>query len=522
MRVTNLFENVIIDNVNGLGSVPYNQNINYMGLKVKMKPSTFLDLAAKFEKNEKSYDHIKAHIKVGGAIGAPFLQIRIPEEWENNDFGLPAKVVGHEGRHRMSAILDIFGDDPIEVHLFFMGGLRNRDITDDYKKHLKKGLVKEHTTSYISGPLFEGKKGHMAYDWLSKYTDQGFNKWPNDIVLSYLLKNYPNEETMTLYRGLHFDTKEEYDEFMNNLDGKIDSGGITSWTTIYGTAEDFSLSKKTYYPTMAIMSQEQERSQKNERMTGYRGVVLQTVIEPNTGIDVRRTPYSKEDEVILPKGTYKVKVKTISKTYTDILGDGEETIKSVLEKMIDPKYRDQSYYQNFVEFIKTNYPDKIRNSNEFKKRILQIISNQYKKVDFVVSEVDKFHAFSDYKDVRIYFNSKLFELFDQGFLPNNFNKFATKYADMIVNEYYRLVKKHSGPEYFYEFGKLMYISKYASPSANKKIDEVLRIQVGNAYNALNDRSVINAINKIEDPNEKRKAMKDFTEKVKSILSQVGK
>jgi hypothetical protein len=273
---------------------------------------------------------------------------------------------------------------------------------------------------------------------------------------------------------------------------------------------------------MAIMSQEQERSQKNERMTGYRGVVLQTVIEPNTGIDVRRTPYSKEDEVILPKGTYKVKVKTISKTYTDILGDGEETIKSVLEKMIDPKYRDQSYYQNFVEFIKTNYPDKIRNSNEFKKRILQIISNQYKKVDFVVSEVDKFHAFSDYKDVRIYFNSKLFELFDQGFLPNNFNKFATKYADMIVNEYYRLVKKHSGPEYFYEFGKLMYISKYASPSANKKIDEVLRIQVGNAYNALNDRSVINAINKIEDPNEKRKAMKDFTEKVKSILSQVGK
>lgn len=47
MRYNDLLENnSIIDNKDGWGAVPYNQEVNYFGLKVKMTPSIFLKLAA--------------------------------------------------------------------------------------------------------------------------------------------------------------------------------------------------------------------------------------------------------------------------------------------------------------------------------------------------------------------------------------------------------------------------------------------------------------------------------------------
>jgi hypothetical protein len=157
MRIRELLESenqVRIDNINGWGSTPNNGNINYLGLRVLMTPSAFIKLAATLSEPRSSSD-IATHIKQDGAIGSPFLILDIPEEWEEGNFDNTAKVKGHEGRNRMIAILQVFGDRPLEVHLF-PRGMRRRHLTDEMIAQLNNGMIKEQSSSeVISGPLFK-------------------------------------------------------------------------------------------------------------------------------------------------------------------------------------------------------------------------------------------------------------------------------------------------------------------------------------------------------------------------------
>lgn len=142
-----------VDNQNGLGKVPINAEVDYFGLRVLMKPSVFLKLAAPLE-FPVSVDHIVDHMKKGGALASPYLYIDVPEEWNNNDFEKPAIVTNHEGRNRMLAIRRVEGDDPVEVHLF-PRYKRNRHITDEWIKSWNNGLWNEGERSFISGPIFK-------------------------------------------------------------------------------------------------------------------------------------------------------------------------------------------------------------------------------------------------------------------------------------------------------------------------------------------------------------------------------
>lgn len=150
-----------IDNRKGAGATPNNADVDYFGLRVKMKPSTFLKLAAPLGM-EHSKD-LEKYIADGGAIGAPFLTVDIPAEWNEGDFSKPAAVRNHEGRNRMSAILKLEGDVPVEVHIFPRGGYRARDLTKDWIASMKSGLVAEKSTKYVSGPLFEIESTNEAF-----------------------------------------------------------------------------------------------------------------------------------------------------------------------------------------------------------------------------------------------------------------------------------------------------------------------------------------------------------------------
>jgi putative chitinase len=153
MRLRELLSEVKIDNKDGAGAVPYNQDVDYFGLRVMMKPSTFLRLAAPLGQEHSA--ELEKYISDGGAIGAPFLEIKIPMEWDDGDFSKPAQVVGHEGRNRMTAIQKLEGDNPIEVHIFPRGGYRSRDITTEFRAALVRGLQAEKATNVVAGPLFE-------------------------------------------------------------------------------------------------------------------------------------------------------------------------------------------------------------------------------------------------------------------------------------------------------------------------------------------------------------------------------
>ena len=154
MRLRELLSEVKIDNKQGAGAVPFNQDIDYFGLRTTMRPSMFLRLAAPLGQEHSA--ELEKYIADGGAIGAPFLEIKIPAEWDDGDFSKPAQVMQHEGRNRMTAIRKLEGDTPIEVHIFPRGGYRARDITPEFKAALAKSLYAEKSTTLVSGPLFEG------------------------------------------------------------------------------------------------------------------------------------------------------------------------------------------------------------------------------------------------------------------------------------------------------------------------------------------------------------------------------
>lgn len=144
-----------IDNETGIGQVPNNANVDYLGLRVLMKPSQFLKLAHDVMVPRQSKEHIKAAIQGGAAIGAPFLNIDIPKKWQDNDMSIAAHVIGHEGRHRMMAVKELSGDIPLEVHLFFLGGIRNRHLKPEWIKNMQSRLIPQWVNIPLDGPWFE-------------------------------------------------------------------------------------------------------------------------------------------------------------------------------------------------------------------------------------------------------------------------------------------------------------------------------------------------------------------------------
>lgn len=132
---------VKIDNIEGLGATSINKDIHYFGIKVLMKPSKFLSLTTKLT-NPNVTQLTKLIYQDEKPIASPFLGVKIPKNWKNNNFEEPAEVIDHEGRHRMLAIIQEEGDNPIEVHLAPQH-YRNKHITDDWIKRLKQNMIKQ-------------------------------------------------------------------------------------------------------------------------------------------------------------------------------------------------------------------------------------------------------------------------------------------------------------------------------------------------------------------------------------------
>jgi hypothetical protein len=141
-----------MDNVNGWGATPINQNVDYMGLRVRMSPEVFLKLAARLTEPTSS-KAILQHLEQGGKLAAPFLLIDIPEEWEDGDLSRPASVSGHEGRNRMIALQDFEGTQAQEVHIF-PRQYRNRHMTPKWIEKLNSQLYPERSAEPISGPFW--------------------------------------------------------------------------------------------------------------------------------------------------------------------------------------------------------------------------------------------------------------------------------------------------------------------------------------------------------------------------------
>ncbi len=135
----------------GWGQTPYGTDIDYFGLRVQMRPSTFLKLSHPLGSSETNPD-VEKHMQSGGKIAYPFLQIKDPIEWEEGDFSQLGKVVSHEGRNRMTQWIKMKGDEPIQVNILLRGANRRQYITDEMIDAMSKGLISQ-TGEVIRNPF---------------------------------------------------------------------------------------------------------------------------------------------------------------------------------------------------------------------------------------------------------------------------------------------------------------------------------------------------------------------------------
>jgi hypothetical protein len=174
MRAQEFIDEYKINNQSGIGAVPYNQEIDYFGLRVAMRPSTFLKLALPMNnsrEDQQSIEHIIQQKDTEG-IGAPFLNISVPQSWEDGNLKEPAKVIGHDGRHRMAAILKSEGDEPVETHLFPQY-LRRRDFDahPEWVQALNKQIISQRKTP-MSGPFFqENAMNEAMFEYINAVED---------------------------------------------------------------------------------------------------------------------------------------------------------------------------------------------------------------------------------------------------------------------------------------------------------------------------------------------------------------
>lgn len=115
-----------------------------------------------------------------------------------------------------------------------------------------------------------------------------------------MLAEWPNEEDITVYRGINFSTKEKYDTFMKQLKekGGYQSSECAGFSPSYETAYDFSTTTKTYYPTMEVVMEEAKRNVQGEKISGYCGVILTATAKKGTVIDVNLSGQGVESEVL--------------------------------------------------------------------------------------------------------------------------------------------------------------------------------------------------------------------------------
>lgn len=153
---------VAFDNVSGMGAVPNNQEVDYLGFAIEMTPAMFLKFAAHGNRSETA-EQIAGLIKEGVPLGAPFLSITFNfKEFEQGE-PLLVEVVGHEGRARMNAIHIVEGNVKVPVHFFLKNSLRAHHLNEKFFVALRDiGMVPER----LSTKPFKVETGRIF--WMGK------------------------------------------------------------------------------------------------------------------------------------------------------------------------------------------------------------------------------------------------------------------------------------------------------------------------------------------------------------------
>ena len=388
----------------------------------------------------------------------------------------------------------------------------------------KKKDLKESSQDYTDYSNLD-----KADTWLAKYTYSGRGKNPPEDILNELIHRYTLDKPTTIYRGLNFRTKEEYEKFISQFEqgesDKFQTTGISSWAFTPEDAHQFAVTQPSYILDYETMRLYDEAAKEGEVVTGFCGVILSFFVKPIDGIDVTKSKHAKENEFILKPGVYNIKIYKILKKFRQQLEQGETTIEEVITKMATtPKGDSESELNKFYGFILKNFSNEIK-SQDLKSKIFKItIGGTRKCLDEIHAEIFNFtrHTFaSSYPffkgEVHVNFNWALFFLYEKGlFNPQDESK-VLQYGKAIIKKYDELTQQY--PEYSIQFKSLDKIANICN--MQDEVISIYRKHIKHRYDELNSRENIKRINAIKNPAEKHKAMEEIQNSLMYLLKQIA-
>lgn len=212
-------------------------------------------------------------------------------------------------------------------------------------------------------------------------------------VIDQAIERYGNESAGVVYRGLNFSEKEDFDKFVADVqDGIVEFDSISSWAPTRGTAEQFARTKPSHMEFMspAAWGEISKQSKAKERITGYRGVILSTTIEAGVGLDMQRTEYGSEREIILPGGKYRVEIEEI-KTFKDILSDS--SVDAEVAKLVAGGSLDEKETGAFLEYMFAHKPTEF--SDKSKAGVFRLVNPEPFVYSIKVERASKFWRNTD-------------------------------------------------------------------------------------------------------------------------------
>ncbi len=340
--------------------------------------------------------------------------------------------------------------------------------------------------------------------------------WPGDTIA--LAKRYPLDKPTYCFRGMNFSTKEAYEDFI----AKIQAGSVeissSSWTPRKTTGEDFAQHKKTYTLNLAVAAAEDEYQKSSEAIHGYKGVLLGMMITPAMKpVDVRKFDYAAEDEILLPPGTYELKViKTFDK-FADTIEPNDASTRFL---SVEPGTRE-------YEYLLKKYKDQF--SDEAKIKLFKdLFAAKRSSGSLYKSKKEEFYhsVFSDTKPSE-YFTHELkanvfpiqaLQLAVDGYFPKQYNDLILKMANKSLD---RFAKDYGSDE-------KTVMDKYDISRVGKMFDllgrsgefaQIQRSKINKPYQHMQTARV-KQINAIRDPKEHQAAMHQYMDDIKDLISRI--
>lgn len=202
---------------------------------------------------------------------------------------------------------------------------------------------------------------------LRNYIKGELNIWDKE-VYDEMFNAWPNSKEITLYRGINFKSKASYDNFIQKMveDGAYIQNSASSFSSDYETALGFAITSKSYFLDRETMKASSIKDILGEKVSGYRGVVLEVKVPAHSVVDVNVSGEGIEDEYLFRPGEkINVKVHEIKSFYDLTQEDGFDVNKQLEKEFSKEMEAKKSILSNlFVNYLLNVHFDEITEENK--------------------------------------------------------------------------------------------------------------------------------------------------------------